>query len=42
MIDGCDARLLAGVGIVADSDPESELVETQLKFQAFLATAVRP
>jgi menaquinone-specific isochorismate synthase len=36
------ARLFAGVGIVADSDPSSELAETQLKLQAFLAAAVRP
>jgi menaquinone-specific isochorismate synthase len=42
MVHNNNARLLAGVGIVRDSDPYSELVETQLKFQAFLATAVRP
>ena len=36
------ARLFAGVGIVADSDPAAELAETQLKLQAFLAAAVRP
>ena len=36
------ARLFAGVGIVADSDPSAELAETQLKLQAFLAAAVRP
>jgi menaquinone-specific isochorismate synthase len=36
------ARLFAGVGIVADSEPAAELVETQLKLQAFLAAAVRP
>jgi menaquinone-specific isochorismate synthase len=36
------ARLFAGVGVVADSDPESELVETQLKLQALLAAVVRP
>jgi menaquinone-specific isochorismate synthase len=36
------ARLFAGAGIVADSDPSSELAETQLKLQAFLAAAVRP
>ena len=35
------ARLFAGVGIVADSEPASELAETQLKLQAFLAAAVR-
>jgi menaquinone-specific isochorismate synthase len=36
------ARLVAGVGIVADSDPAAELRETQLKLQAILAAAVRP
>ena len=36
------ARLFAGVGIVEGSDPESELVETQLKLQALLAALVRP
>jgi menaquinone-specific isochorismate synthase len=36
------ARLFAGVGVVAGSDPASELAETQLKLQAFLAAAVRP
>lgn len=36
------ARLFAGAGIVADSDPAAELAETQLKLQAFLAAAVRP
>jgi menaquinone-specific isochorismate synthase len=42
MLDGANARLLAGVGIVADSDPAAELAETQLKLQALLAAAVRP
>jgi menaquinone-specific isochorismate synthase len=42
MLDGSSARLLAGVGIVADSDPAAELAETQLKLQALLAAAVRP
>jgi len=36
------ARLVAGVGVVADSDPLSELAETQLKLQALLAAVVRP
>src|SRR5204863_123858 len=40
--DGRRAELTAGVGIVADSDPEAELVETQLKLQALLAAVVRP
>jgi menaquinone-specific isochorismate synthase len=41
-VDGVHARLLAGVGIVADSVPELELAETQLKLQALLAAVVRP
>jgi menaquinone-specific isochorismate synthase len=36
------ARLVAGGGIVADSDPHSELAETQAKFQAMLSAIVRP
>ena len=36
------ARLFAGGGIVADSDPLAELAETQAKFQAMLAAIVRP
>ena len=32
------ARLFAGGGIVGDSDPDSELAETQAKFKAMLAT----
>lgn len=39
---GDHARLFAGVGIVAGSEPEAELVETQLKLQALLAALVRP
>ena len=42
MLDGRDARLLAGVGIVKGSQPDAELAETQLKLQALLAAAVRP
>lgn len=42
LLDGTRARLLAGVGIVADSDPSMELAETQLKLQALLSAAVRP
>lgn len=41
-LDGCRARLFAGVGVVADSSPEAELAETQLKLQALLAAVVRP
>jgi len=36
------ARLFAGGGIVAESDPQAELAETQAKFQAMLAAIVRP
>lgn len=36
------ARLFAGGGIVAESDPDGELAETQAKFQAMLAAIVRP
>jgi menaquinone-specific isochorismate synthase len=42
LLSGSSARLLAGVGIVADSEPAAELSETQLKLQALLAAAVRP
>lgn len=42
MVDGTSARMLAGVGIVEDSNPTSELAETQLKLQAMLAVLVRP
>jgi isochorismate synthase len=41
-IAGTSARLFAGGGIVADSEPESELAETQAKLQAMLAAIVRP
>jgi menaquinone-specific isochorismate synthase len=40
--DRCAARLVAGGGIVADSDPLVELAETQAKFQAMLSAIVRP
>ena len=36
------ARLFAGGGIVAESDPLAELAETQAKFQAMLSAIVRP
>ncbi len=36
-ISGAKASLFAGVGVVGDSDPESELAETRAKFQAMLA-----
>ncbi len=41
-IDGNRARLYAGNGIVADSDPTLELAETQAKFQAMLSALIRP
>lgn len=41
-VAGRIARIVAGVGIVADSDPAAELRETQLKLQAMLAALVRP
>jgi menaquinone-specific isochorismate synthase len=41
-ISGTSARLVAGGGIVADSDPLGELAETQAKFQAMLSAIVRP
>ena len=40
-VDGSRARLWAGNGIVADSDPATELAETQAKFQAMLGAIVR-
>jgi menaquinone-specific isochorismate synthase len=41
-IHGAEARVIAGNGIVADSDPATELVETRAKLQAMLAAIVRP
>ena len=40
--DLLSARLVAGGGIVADSEPLAELAETQAKFQAMLSAIVRP
>ncbi|MBV9384981.1 MAG: isochorismate synthase [Chroococcidiopsidaceae cyanobacterium CP_BM_ER_R8_30] len=40
LIDGDRARLYAGAGIVAGSDPDKELTEIQLKFQAILKALV--
>ncbi|MFN8053379.1 MAG: isochorismate synthase [Acidimicrobiales bacterium] len=40
-VDGATARLFAGVGVVADSDPESELAETRAKFAATLGSITR-
>lgn len=42
LLDGCTARLFAGVGVVNDSDPAAELAETEAKFQAVLSAIVRP
>ncbi|HZM30623.1 MAG TPA: isochorismate synthase [Acidimicrobiales bacterium] len=41
-IDGNRARVFAGNGIVADSDPPTELAETRAKLQALLSAVVRP
>ena len=41
-IDGATARLYAGGGIVADSEPRAELAETQAKLQAMLSAIIRP
>lgn len=41
-IEGPVARLIAGNGIVGDSDPPTELSETRAKLQAMLAAIVRP
>jgi menaquinone-specific isochorismate synthase len=41
-IDGATARVWAGNGIVAGSDPRAELAETRVKFQAMLSALVRP
>ena len=40
--DRITARLIAGGGIVAASEPDAELAETQAKFQAMLSAIVRP
>lgn len=41
-LDRRSARLVAGGGIVAESDPLAELAETQAKFQAMLGAIIRP
>lgn len=41
-VNGSRARIYAGNGVVAGSDPDDELAETQLKLQALLAALVRP
>ena len=41
-VTGTTARLFAGVGVVAGSDPEAELAETRAKFGAMLGALIRP
>lgn len=41
-LEGNAARLVAGCGIVADSDPSAELEESRVKLQAMLTAIVRP
>jgi isochorismate synthase len=41
-LDGPRARVIAGNGLVADSDPPTELRETRAKLQAMLGALVRP
>jgi menaquinone-specific isochorismate synthase len=41
-VDGRRARLLAGAGIVAGSDPDAEWAETQAKLAPMLAALVQP
>ncbi len=41
-ISGHSARLFAGVGVVADSDPATELAETRAKLQSMLGAVIRP
>ena len=41
-LDGARARLVAGAGIVAGSDPDAEWAETQAKLEPMLRALVRP
>ena len=41
-ISGHTARLFAGVGVVADSTPETELAESRAKLQTMLGAIIRP
>ena len=41
-LTGAAARVVAGNGIVSDSDPLTELAETRVKLQALLTALVRP
>ena len=36
LLEGRTAHCYAGVGVVADSDPEAELAETEVKLSALL------
>jgi salicylate biosynthesis isochorismate synthase len=36
LVEGTEAHIFAGAGIVADSDPDAELLETRLKFRPLL------
>jgi menaquinone-specific isochorismate synthase len=36
VVEGTAARVYAGAGLVAGSDPEKELAETDLKFKAMV------
>ncbi len=42
LVEGHQARVFAGVGVVADSDPAAELAETRSKLQAVLGALIRP
>lgn len=42
VIGGTTARVFAGVGVVADSDPAAELAETRSKLQAVLGAIIQP
>ncbi|MEZ5183772.1 MAG: isochorismate synthase [Acidimicrobiales bacterium] len=41
-VRGPTARVIAGNGMVGDSDPPTELIETRAKLQAMLSAIVRP
>jgi menaquinone-specific isochorismate synthase len=41
-IEGRKARLVAGAGIVAGSDPDAEWAETQAKLEPMLQALVSP
>jgi menaquinone-specific isochorismate synthase len=41
-LDGARARLVAGAGIVAGSEPDAEWAETQAKLEPMLRALVRP